>query len=101
MGPPSYVRSVVNRNVVIRRIPVDGVIYHRKLAKNSHRNLASNLTDTLLYRHVVTASVVARELQSTEDSGMQLFTKPLTIINCTLQYEVYYAKQPRIWRHIL
>jgi hypothetical protein len=94
-------RSVVNRNVVMQRIPVDGVIYNRKLAKNSHKNLASHLTDTQLYRHVVIASVVARELQSTEDSGMQVHTKPLTIIDCILQYEVYYAKQPRIWKHIL
>ena len=85
----------------MRRIPVDGVIYHSKLAKNNHKNLASHLTDTLLYRHAVTDSAVARELQSTEDSDMQLFTKQLTFIDCTLQYEVYYAKHPRIWRHIL
>jgi hypothetical protein len=85
----------------MRRIAVDGVIYHRKLAKNNHKSLASQLTDTLLYRHAATDSAVARELQITEDNGMQLFTKPLTITDCTLQYEVYYAKQPRIWRHIL
>jgi len=81
-------RPVVNRNVVKQRIPVDGVIYHRKLAKDSHKNLASHLTDTLLYRHVVIISVVACELQSTEDSCMQLCSKPLTTIDCTLQYEL-------------
>ena len=68
MGPSSYMRSVVNRNVVMRSIPVDGVIYHRKLAKNSHMNLASHLTDTLLYRHVVTASVIARKIVACNSS---------------------------------
>jgi hypothetical protein len=63
---------------------IHGVIYHRNLAKNSYKNLASSLTDTLLYRHAMTASVVAREFQSTEESGMQLFAKPLTITDCTL-----------------
>ena len=39
MGPPSYMRSVVDRNVILRRIPVYGKSAERQTRLSSHCNL--------------------------------------------------------------
>ena len=54
MGPPSYIRSVVDRNVVMRHIPLllKLLILLKRILKNSYRQVRKVSTIRTYFSHI-------------------------------------------------